>query len=318
MSTFDVFNGDADGLCALHQMRLADPCESILITGVKRDIALVKQIKATSGDSVNVLDVSFDKNREALIPLLDAGASVRYFDHHFPGDIPEHPKLDVHIDTSATTCTGLIMNSFLQGQFLPWAVTAAFGDNLLDVAREAANPLKLSTERLATLEKLGTLLNYNGYGQTLSDLHFPPAELYQRLQPYADPFDFVEKDPAYTTLADGYASDRAQAEAIEPMFTDDSVAIYRFPDAAFARRIGGVFANELAQSNPHRAHALLTNIAEEACLVSVRAPLNNRDGADELCRQFATGGGRKAAAGINRLPVADIEKFKDALIRQYG
>jgi len=46
--------------------------------------------------------------------------------------------------------------------------------------------------------------------------------------------------------------------------------------------------------------------------------LNNRDGADELCRQFATGGGRKAAAGINRLPVADIEKFKDALIRQYG
>ena len=25
---FDVFNGDADGMCALHQMRLDDPAES--------------------------------------------------------------------------------------------------------------------------------------------------------------------------------------------------------------------------------------------------------------------------------------------------
>ena len=46
MAYIDVFNGDADGLCALHQLRLADPQNSTLITGVKRDIDLVKQVQA--------------------------------------------------------------------------------------------------------------------------------------------------------------------------------------------------------------------------------------------------------------------------------
>jgi len=38
MKYIDVFNGDADGICALHQLRLAEPVESTLVTGVKRDI----------------------------------------------------------------------------------------------------------------------------------------------------------------------------------------------------------------------------------------------------------------------------------------
>ncbi len=39
---YDVVNGDADGICALHQLRLADPRAARLISGVKRDIALLK------------------------------------------------------------------------------------------------------------------------------------------------------------------------------------------------------------------------------------------------------------------------------------
>ena len=35
MRYFDVFNGDADGICALHQLRLADPLDSTLVTGLK-------------------------------------------------------------------------------------------------------------------------------------------------------------------------------------------------------------------------------------------------------------------------------------------
>jgi hypothetical protein len=31
--------------------------------------------------------------------------------------------------------------------------------------------------------------------------------------------------------------------------------------------------------------------------------------ADEYCRGFATGGGRKLAAGINHLPAADVERL---------
>ena len=64
MKSIDVFNGDADGICALHQLRLADPKDSTLITGVKRDIALVKQVQAEADDSVTILDISLDKNRD--------------------------------------------------------------------------------------------------------------------------------------------------------------------------------------------------------------------------------------------------------------
>ena len=32
-------------------------------------------------------------------------------------------------------------------------------------------------------------------------------------------------------------------------------------------------------------------------------------GADEFCRQFPTGGGRRGAAGVNELPVGELERF---------
>jgi hypothetical protein len=41
--------------------------------------------------------------------------------------------------------------------------------------------------------------------------------------------------------------------------------------------------------------------------------LNNRTGADELARQFPTGGGRKAAAGINALPENQLNEFLNAI-----
>jgi len=63
---YDVFNGDADGLCALIQLRLAEPRESKLITGVKRDISLVKQVAVDEPASITVLDISLDKNRQAV------------------------------------------------------------------------------------------------------------------------------------------------------------------------------------------------------------------------------------------------------------
>jgi len=91
-----------------------------------------------------------------------------------------------------------------------------------------------------------------------------------------------------------------------------------FPNTAWARRVGGVYANELAREHPARAHALLTESADGSYLVSVRAPLENRTGADDLCRSFETGGGRKAAAGINRLPASDVDRFNEALQQRYG
>ncbi|MBS4052635.1 MAG: DHH family phosphoesterase, partial [Methylomonas sp.] len=75
---FDVFNGDADGICALLQLRLAEPADSILVTGVKRDISLLKRVDAKAGDRVNVLDISLDKNRQPLMDLLDRRVEVFY------------------------------------------------------------------------------------------------------------------------------------------------------------------------------------------------------------------------------------------------
>lgn len=86
MRIIDVFNGDADGLCALHQLRLSEPADSELITGPKREISLLQRVDACAGDRVTVLDIALSKNRPALDTLLKAGAHVRYFDHHQPGE----------------------------------------------------------------------------------------------------------------------------------------------------------------------------------------------------------------------------------------
>jgi single-stranded DNA-specific DHH superfamily exonuclease len=86
-------------------------------------------------------------------------------------------------------------------------------------------------------------------------------------------------------------------------------AVFVLPDAAWARRVSGVYANDLASAHPQRAHALLTRAPGGHYVVSVRAPLSNKSGADELCKRFETGGGRKAAAGINVLPEDRIPDF---------
>jgi hypothetical protein len=309
MLAFDVFNGDADGLCALQQLRLSQPIDSILITGVKRDISLLKKVKAAVGDVVTVLDISLDKNRESLISLLESGAQVSYFDHHFAGDIPVHPSLQMHIDLGTETCTSAMVNDFLNGHSRSWAVVGAFGDNLTSVAQRLAEPLGLAADRLASLRQLGECLNYNAYGETVQDLYFHPAELSQRMRPHADPIAFIHDDSIFTTLRTGYAEDMAKAKALQPERETAGGAVYFLPDAMWSRRVSGVFSNQLASDHPRRAHAILSHNSVNGYTVSVRAPLVNMSGADDLCRQFATGGGRKGAAGINNLPEEALTRF---------
>lgn len=310
MAYFDVFNGDADGICALLQLRLAEPRDAELVTGVKRDIALLERVAAGAGDEVVVLDVALESNRSALERILDDGASVFYVDHHFPGEIPPHARLQTIINTAPEVCTSLLVNGHLKGAYAAWAVTGAFGDNLARSARSLAVQAGISADDMAVLEKLGTYINYNGYGPGIEDLHFAPRELYLRLRPYRSPLDFVSSDrETYRRLENGYEEDMAAAAAVRPLQESASAAVFMLPDAAWARRVSGVFSNDLVNQYPDRAHAVITERADGELLVSVRAPLNNRTGADEVCRQFATGGGRKAAAGINRLQRADLERF---------
>lgn len=167
---YDVFNGDADGICALHQLRLATPAYTELVTGPKREIDLLKRVKAQAGDEITVLDIALSKNRADADRLLQQGAYIRYFDHHQPGEIPLHPRFESYIDTDVEVCSSLLVDRYLQGKQRIWAVTAAFGDNLAEPACHAAKPLNQSFEQLTQLQSLGECLNYNGYGETLADL----------------------------------------------------------------------------------------------------------------------------------------------------
>ncbi len=314
----DVFNGDADGICALLQLRLESPCKSTLVTGVKRDIQLLSQVQAKAGDHVTVLDISMEKNHADLQRILSAGADVLYIDHHRCGDIPKHANLEAIIDTDASVCTSLLVNQRLQGKYLAWAVTAAFGDNLNESALQASKPLNVDSQQLEKLQELGICINYNGYGSSIEDLHFSPEHLYKELSSFQSPFEFMSENAAiYQQLVDGYNADMASANAIAAEYERKSVAAYILPDEAWARRVSGVYGNHLANLNPERAHAVISYNKKGGFQVSVRAPLQNKTGADELCSAFATGGGRKAAAGINHLPVDELGQFFTAFEQKY-
>lgn len=317
---YDAFNGDADGICALQQLRLANPIDSNLITGLKRDIQLLKQVAASSGDTVYALDISFDKNRDDVNRLIASQVEVNYFDHHFAGEIPESELLKIHIDTDANICTSLIMNNHLQGEFAKWAVVGAFGDNLDESALQLSAQLELSDEQNKSFKHLGICLNYNGYGFELDDLIFHPKELYLKLQPYADPADFIQNDSAYEKLSSQYEEDLNKAAGSSADFSTQQVASITLPEEKWAKRVVGVYGNDLARQHPDKAHAVLIPFNEEGQVfyrVSVRAPLNNKTGADEICRQFATGGGRKAAAGINALADNEVDHFHQVLAEYY-
>lgn len=315
---YDAFNGDADGICALLQLRLTVPAESVLVTGVKRDIGLLERVPAQAGDSVTALDIAVARNRAALDRLLAHGVKVRWFDHHNPGDLPAHPNFEPHIDQAADICTSLIVDRHLNGAQRIWAVVAAFGDGMPDSAWRAASTLELDAARLDRLRELGECINYNAYGESVADLHFPPDQLYRRLLAYGEPCAFIDDAPEFQALKLGYAEDMAQARKLTPHEARPGGAVYLLPDAAWARRVSGVFANELVQAHPERAHALIGRASQGHYVVSVRAPLLHRQGADALCRQFESGGGRAGAAGINRLPEAELERFIKAFYTAFG
>lgn len=313
MPFYDVFNGDADGICALIQLRLAEPRQATLVTGVKRDIALVDQVPVDAVANVTVLDISLDKNREAIDRLLSVGAKVFYVDHHFPGDnLPQSASFTALIDTQPTTCTSLLVNAHLNGRYRHWAITAAFGDNLNAVASKLAQQAGLTQQQTTSLQQLGVCINYNGYGAALTDLHFHPAELYQCFVQYEDPLTLLAAEPeAWAVLQQGYQDDMARGLAAPAWHDSASCLVVKLPDEPWARRVSGVLGNELANQHPSKACAIITDNPTGDYLVSIRAPLQNRQGAVAVARQFATGGGREAAAGINALPVNQV----DALIK---
>lgn len=315
MTRFDVFNGDADGLCALQQLRLTDPLEATLVTGRKRDIALLDRVDAGPGDVVTVLDVSLEANRTALERLLARGAHVAYFDHHRCDGVPRHPNLDAYVDTAPATCTSLIVDRHLQGAHGRWAVVGAYGDGLGDEADRRAAALGLDEHARNALRDLGVDLNYNAYGDTDADLIAQPARVHALLRGHDDPLA-IDDDGTLARIRQTRIGDleRALACPVDPIASRARSCV--LPDAAWSRRIRGTLAHELARREPASGCAVLTPDAQGGYVVSVRAPLVSRRGADALCRRFG-GDGRAGAAGIGRLTADEVPAFLTALAEAF-
>ena len=128
-----------------------------------------------------------------------------------------------------------------------------------------------------------------------------PEALFRTLLDARDPRAFVRDDPLFARIDRARQQDMAQAATLAPAHRLRGALVYILPDAPWARRIRGILGNELARREPALAHAILTPDADGDFVASVRAPRSQPVGADALCRQFASGGGRMAAAGIGRL-----------------
>jgi len=319
MRYFDVFNGDADGICALRQLRLADPLDSILVTGLKREIALLKSVPAESGDVVTALDISLERNREALLDMLARGVVVHYFDHHEPGreSVPCHDALLAVIDPRAGACTSSLVDRYLGGRFRAWAVVGAFGDNQPETAMQLAAALALDDGAIAALRDLGADLNYNSYGASADDVLIAPEALYRIVRDYEDPFELARGEAVIRRIDAERRADLERALAAQPVRSGAASRTYVLPDAAWSRRVSGTFANRLALDDPARAHAVLTPDPRGGYVVSVRSPRGRGMTAAELCRRFS-GGGRADAGGIDRLDPARLETFLDSFDRAWS
>ena len=318
MRDIDVFNGDADGLCSLRQLRLAEPSDAQRVTGPKRDIGLLERVKAGPGDRVTVLDVSLERNRAALLGLLERGVRVRYFDHHFAGEIPKHANLEAVLDASRESCTSVLVDRYLKGRFRVWAVVGAFGDNLDEVAIRLGSSLALGAGELEKLRELGRSLNYNAYGESESDLVIPPGRLYELLAKYREPLQFAAEERIFKRLQSAMHADLDAALNVSPQWTGERASAYLLPDRPSSRRVLGVFANHLAHVDARRAHAVLAPKAGGGYIGSVRVPASAALSADEFCRQFPSGGGRREAAGVDDLPGERMSEFLERFAAAFG
>ena len=244
---------------------------------------------------------------------------VFYVDHHRSGDMPQTDKLHAIIETDANTCTSLLVNTFLNNQYVNWAIAAAYGDNMLASAEALANQVGLSSLEKSQLKALGIYINYNGYGRSVVDLHFAPEQLFLTLVQYENPLKLIaETNSVFHQLENAYNQDMEKAINAKILADNQQCKAVELPDEAWARRVSGVFGNELANQSPDKAHIVFTINSDDSYTVSLRAPLNNKQGAGDICAEFPTGGGRAAAAGVNKLPAEMINAFIKAVAQYYA
>jgi len=273
-----AYNGDADGICSMVQWGLVHGIDGQRVTGVKRDIELLKRVKPEIGDEIIVMDISLARNHIVAQNMCASGFNLTWFDHHLEGD--SITGLNSYIDTSSDICTARIVERYLNEES-DWAQVALHGDGL---SLHSNKP---------ELKELGELLNYNGYGADLSDLHFHPDELMLHCLDAKTPQNFLLTSE-YSTLKKGFESDISSANKVQ--LTD---GFYLLPNEAWARRVVGVMAHRINESSPG-PHVIAIDKGE-----TLQISMRGRNGIGELCAMFG-GGGRATAGGIDALPKTEM------------
>lgn len=140
---------------------------------------------------MKALDVSMEKNLDASHELLDRDIPVFYCVHHRTGEVPQTDHFIALSNLDAQICTSLLSKKHIGGRYVYWAIAGAFGDNLNAQAEKLAQECDLQVEQTEFLKELGVLINYNGCGASLSDLHIEPANLFVQLMQYESLFELL-------------------------------------------------------------------------------------------------------------------------------
>ena len=299
-----IFNGDADGIIATRIFSGINGGKNKFITGVKRDISLLKQVEHLQNQTISVFDIAIEKNLMALEKLLKNNCIIKWFDHHISKDIPNNRNFKPVLNTDPKVNTTWLVSNY-QKKFTPWTVAGLFGDNMTKTALNIGQIIDLNNEQIELLKDFGELLNYNSYGEKLADLFFPPVEILKRTYDFTDIFDLIDQTDIYEILSEGRDKDLKKARNAEII----APGVIRFPNEAWAKRVIGIYANGISNREPEMAHAVLVENKEMDFVVSVRSAINQEKNVAEFCSLFPTGGGRMKAGGINKLPKRKLESF---------
>ncbi|WP_200151258.1 DHH family phosphoesterase [Francisella philomiragia] len=149
-------------------------------------------------------------------------------------------------------------------------------------------------------------------------MYYHPADLYYDLIKYETPFDVIaDTKSCFYNLKAGFARDNKNLDNLKCEDLEN-LKLVKLPNQPWARRVSGTLGNDLANKYHDKAIIIATTKDNGNYLISLRAPKNKPFGAADICSQFATGGGREAAAGVNDLLKGELDKFVNKVQRYYG
>jgi hypothetical protein len=282
----DVFNGDADGLFAAHQLRLAepgpDPAAGAVVTGLKREIACSNRIDVPAGRRDATARAS--TSRSAATAPRSSACSRRArpcagSTTTMPATCPRHPRLRAHIDTAPETCTSLIVDRELRGAIgagqwpRPSATTSAPSPT-----RSAADAGadRGRTGAAARTRRGGQLQRLRRDARRRADRAGGAVCAAGRVMPIrSTSFATTRSSPNWPRAG---AADLAGAVQLRPWRQCGGGAVFVLPDEGWSRRVLGSFRQPAGRAFVDSAFAVLKARAEGGYLASVRAPAGAAEG----------------------------------------